>query len=222
MDLPYLLWVVAAMLAGFGIRFLVRHFSGEQRLLRRLREAPRTAIRDAAANVPLRVAGQVCADAKLLAPLSRRPCVAWQVLLERRIGAQTNESYQLWLPLAREESGDLLELRDGGGSVSFRPAGATWSLLNEIVTTLRYEADGSAETNAFLARHGIRWEGYSKPVLRFREQILEAGAGLNLFGRGQVEGAQLGGGPYRDGAARLVFAQQPLVISDRPNPLAED
>jgi hypothetical protein len=174
----------------------------------------RTAISDVVGGEVVRLAGRVTADARLEAPLSHRPCIAWQVLLERVSGRNENQNF---CSLACEESRASLELRDESGSVVLLPAGGTWSLANDMVTWLEYELDLTPERSAFLARHGIRWKGSTKPVLRFREQVIEQGARVTVLGRAHADGVQLAAGsPYRDAPLRWVVAagkDEPLVIS---------
>ena len=75
---------------------------------------------------------------------------------------------------------------------------------------------------ALLVRHNIRWEGYTKPALWFREYILADHAQVAVYGTPRREVSSLGGeaqAGYREPPTWLTLTRDEksaLVVSDDP------
>jgi hypothetical protein len=212
--------VVVIVLVGRSLRDRIGEAIAQAELDERVRAAPLVRLRQLAPGKDARVVGEARAEAELQAPLSGRACIAWHVVLERRLNGSDTDPREYWDAELTEESGNAIELADGSGQATVQLAGARWRLGNEHATQIAYELDLTEPTRAFLARHQIKWEGYAKPTYRFREHVIERGARVCIFGRARSEGAlRDGGSSYRDAPAVLVFAVlpgAPLVIGVPP------
>jgi hypothetical protein len=214
--------IVVIVIVGWALRDRIGKAMAEEPVERRVQRAPLLLLRQLRPQTDVRVVGQISGDAEVptQAPLSGRACMAWYVVLERRMNASDTDSQEYWEAELTEESGNVVELHDETGRTTVLLAGARWELANEHIVRLVYEMDLTEPTRAFLARNQINWGGYFKPTYRFREYVLERGARVCVFGQARRQGALVeGGGVYRDAPSTLVFAagkDWPLIVSDPP------
>ena len=222
--------LIVVVLAGAVPYF--RRFPSHARLPRepkpprdRIDAAPRLTIAHATPGVAARIVGRVTAlaDGPLLqAPLTGRPCIAWQVLVlsgsQQPTDDSTYEPEINWGVEHTNESGGAIELRDDSGMATVQLAGALWALPAESAQ-LKFELDLTAATRAYLERIQMTWSGYMKPLLRLDERILEADARVLLFAANRAPPASAPTGGYRDAPAAALFATSvecPLVILPAP------
>lgn len=211
-GVPIVLLAIAAVgLARLGYRgFLSR----EARVRRALARRPRVQI-DAASGRKLRVTGRVRPRGEpLIAPVSGRPCVAFQLFVEERNGRR-------WI--------DLLELRD---AQSFTVADETGEALVDtsgpFALALVPDEQGAmgwfdritpAQLQALRSTLGSRattWYGGWKR-LRFKEGLLETDDRVSVGGSGEREQSPEGQSNLREPPERLVLrgtADEPLLIGD--------
>jgi hypothetical protein len=212
--------IVLIVIAGWALRERAAEAPPPEPVKRRLQRAPLVTLRQLLPHTDARVVGEISADAEapLIAPMSGRSCVAWHIVLERRMNASDTDRQEYWEAELTEESGNTVELEDEGGRATVQLAGARWELGYEKVELLVEDRDLSGSMRAFLQRNRIDWGRYVKPTYRFREQVLDRGARVCIFGQATQPGALVvGGGGYRDAPATLVFAagaNRPLIVSD--------
>jgi E3 Ubiquitin ligase len=174
----FLAFFVVLGLAGVGI-FAAFFAKGKQR--RKVAATVRTPIAEAPVDAPVKIVGRVQpATASLEAPLSERPCVGWEVVLE---SLNTNRS---WHELARTVGGDRLVVRDDTGEVVVDLGRARTMLQTEDTFLSSPGRPGVPQTDAFLERYELVEK--TRPMgiqhhLRFREGILEEGEQVAVVGR---------------------------------------
>ena len=208
--------VALVVFASFGLaRLGYRGFlSREARVRRALARRPRARI-DAASGTKLRVTGRVRQRGEpLIAPVSGRPCVAFQLFVEERNGRR-------WI--------DLLELRDAQSFIVADDTGEAFvDTSGPFALALVPDQQGAmgwfdritpAQLQALRSTLGSRattWYGGWKR-LRFKEGTLENDDWVSVGGSGEREQSPDGQSSLREPPERLVLrgtADEPLLISD--------
>lgn len=209
-----MLALFGATVGGTLIAKLVGAFPTDDTILQlpveRMARAQRVTLGQARPAVDLLVSGHLAPgdDAPpLLAPLSGRPCLAWQVRVYSPGLASRGKTS--WRQHFSDESGNCVRLHDQSGRASVQLAGALW-VLAVHTTELRYDDDLTDRSRAFLERNHFTWSGYDKPHLRLDEQIVTDGQAVAIFGRVAGSSARpAGDDPYRDGSPDPVLAAWP-------------
>jgi len=217
---PIVLPVIAlGSLAAFaGLRW---YFSREQRLKRRIRELPLSPIGDTPEHQDVRVSGHLAYRedrAPLVAPVSRRPCAAWRIVVRERRGSGRNKR---WVTIVEESDSRDFVLEDESGR----------AIVEGTLVELALDFDSKGGTGVFsgsnpflrqfLHERGIATKGivFDK-ALQFREGALEAGERVTVAGSGTWENdpTQRGQG-YRDVGKLLrvgAMSDGNLLATDDP------
>jgi hypothetical protein len=217
----------ALALLAFGALGLARVvytelWGRDARTTRALSERPRTSIRDGADGI-VRVTGRVRRRGELLkAPVSGRPCVAFQLLVEHHSG---------------DGWGKLLELRDArpfviadetGEALVDTAAGPFHLALNsdERGGTGLFDRIGEAQLQALMSVGAFESPGRTRGKRRYREGILREGETVAVGGRGVREvSAEAPSINPREPPQWLVLrgtADEPLLISDSLDAIAPE
>jgi hypothetical protein len=209
--------VVLGLLAlgalGLARAVYTEFFSRDARTARTLADRPRTSIRDGADGL-VRVTGRVRRHGELLrAPISGRPCIAYQLLVEND----------------KDGWGKLLELRDArpfviadetGEALVDTTAGPFHLALNsdERGGTGLLDRIGEAQRQALMSVGAFESPGRTGGKRRYREGILREGETVAVGGRGVREvSAEATSVNPREPPRWLVLrgtADDPLLISD--------
>lgn len=192
-------------------------FSSAQVGRRALKKVRPTRVRDAREGERVKVVGDAKPSGETLsAPLSGRPCVAWQLRVwveERRTGDLVNESQ------VREFYVD-----DETGRALVRTSAAKLALEEDGEGGMGTFQAASPELEAFCKARGIdtkSWVGLERE-LRYREAVVEVGETVAVMGvaRWEVDPGSIAKEGYRDGEKRLVVEAPrdgAVVISDIPD-----
>jgi len=201
-----------------GVRW---YFGREQRLKRRIKELPLSSIGDTPERQDVRVSGRLAYlgdRAPLVAPVSRRPCAAWRIVVRERRGSGKNKR---WVTVVEESDSRDFVLEDESGR----------AIVEGTLVELALEFDGKGGTGLFsgsnpyleefLHARGIATRGivFDK-ALQFREGALEAGESVTVAGSGIWENdpSQRGKG-YRDVGKLLrvgAMSDGNLLATDDP------
>ena len=215
---PYIALAVMAVLATAAQLLWQRPGSRRaQRIARALARRPRTWI-GAARGGRVRVTGRIHRDAELLeAPLSRRPCVVCELLVEV---PSNRGGVSLARRLANLQQARPFLLTDETGTARVDTAGP-------FFLGVPYDHAGKASgpypgkhraLSEFLESRGINaadWRGHWRPV-HYAEGVLERGELVSVGGDSRREIDQAGDSPnLRSPPERLVLRgseAQPLLI----------
>ena len=178
-------------------------FSADLKMKRRIRSYPLVPrIADVPEYKDIRVSGTL-AYAEGLAPLSapfcKRPCVAWQVVVEAGVGKN-------WQEVIRENKAVDFVLEDESGKAIVDGTSLTLVLKNEILGKSGIFLGTSPELVEFCARRNVETLGRA---LRMREGILALNEVVTVCGQGRFE---------RDVNAQTDYRSQAQVL--RIGPLA--
>lgn len=213
------LWLLGiALITGVG--GATWYFAPTQRRRRVLRRALRRALPWPIAELPEGVIGRVTGHARILdgtlvAPLSGRRCVAYEIVLAEN----THNSHR---EIAREARGVPFLLEDDSGRAVIDPADAAYALDLDRRATGGGEDTTRPELAAMFERLGLPATLGTRRKIALREGVIEAGERVSVLGVAAREpdptAAPAG---YRDAApTRLRLAgsrRDPLVISDHPS-----
>jgi hypothetical protein len=212
-----LIW---AIVGGFVvIAVIASFFTGEAKTRRALRNAPRVTIAEFPEGTPARIVGRVEEGEQLTAPLSGRPCVFYDAIVQQYRSSGRSGS---WHTVIRESRGIPFALDDGTGRALVDPTAARLAVEKDSTTRSGTFDDATPTEEAFLARHGLRSQGmiFNKR-LRYREGALEIGETIAVCGiavREPDPDAASRATGYRDALpTRLRLTSSPklaLLISD--------
>lgn len=187
--------------------------------LRRLKERAPTRVADAQPGAEVRLTGRVrLPDRPLAAPVTQKPCAAWEVHVFQRQRYDTGNNWVSHDIGKKRQVVDFL-LEDETGVARVVTENARLLLVSE-----RVKHDGKAEADAIRERIAA---GEGQVVVRdggglfeFHEAVLEAGEPVTVLGVATIEeDPALSGDAYRGGGRRLVVRAQgsePVIISDDP------
>ena len=195
--------------------------SQEARTTRALANRPRTRIRDAAEGT-VRVTGRVRRRGDLLkAPVSGRPCVAYQLLVEEDNDGwgQLRELWDARPFVIADETGEALVDTVAG---PFRLALDS----DERGGTELFDQIGEAQRQAIVSVGSFESPGRPRLNRRYREGILREGETVAVGGRGLWETSAEGtSANLRDPPKWLVLrgtVDEPLLISDSLDAIAPE
>ncbi|MEM6989489.1 MAG: GIDE domain-containing protein [Myxococcota bacterium] len=221
--LPAALWWMVSAIVGSAAAYW---FSPGRVHRRTLRDAKPCTIDSFPNGGYKRIVGRAVVEEQrqLIAPLSGRPCAAYEVLVQG-LDAATDER---WDTVAYEMQAVPFVIEDDGGRARVDPA---WAKL--LITLDRNRRSGGTDPAtpaevAFLARHGEHAKTLTfNRNLRYREGVLEHGELVSVLGRGTVSyedgaGTRPHVGGYRAHAERVrrvdiaATQSEPLLITDDP------
>ena len=222
---PLLLLPLAALSIGVAVLAWRRYASEPARTARWLRALPRSDVRTAAVG-PVKIAGNVrLTDKWLVAPLSGRRCVLYDVVVTESQGQQGSRT------IVQERVATDFSIEDATGTALVRtertapgPPGSQLELA--IVQDARYKSGLFAEATPEHRRYLERWGEKTKGILfnrtlTFREGVFEPGEQVVVCGLGRREpdpDASAAGDGYRERPTRLVVEplDGKLYVSDEP------
>ncbi|MCA9607609.1 MAG: hypothetical protein KC619_18505 [Myxococcales bacterium] len=212
--------VVVAVLVALGALLYLHDRLAYRAGLRKLEKRAPTRVADAKHGAPVRLVGRVrLPDRPLEAPVTLRPCAAWQVKVQQR---QQNE-HGAWMAdpydIGDKQKVVTFFLEDETGVARVEATDAQLLLVREPAPH-----EGKAEADAIRARLEAG-EGQIRirdggGIFVFQEAVLEAGEPVTVMGLAAIEDDPTAKGEgYRGGGRRLVVRSgggEPLLISDDP------
>jgi hypothetical protein len=206
---------LAVIVGCFAAVLLVRYYRAPaRRAARVLRSVPRTRVLQLAPG-PVRVTGRACkAEHALTAPVSGRPCVAYQLTIEEAIPGQ--DQTVTWRPVLRLADAHPFWVDDGTGRVLVEPDAHLELALDEdrrggsgFLDRVR-DVDGVARLEAFLRMRGVVTDGwFGRRKHRYREGVVEEGETVSV-GATAVAGESAGKLTLRGSE------QVPIIVTDHP------
>ncbi len=224
-------WMVFAYAGAMVVAGVVRYLTLERaKILREIRRHPVVSIKDAADGEVVRLIGTATADGDtLLAPLTDRPCLAWQVLVWKRV--EGNNHPVKCLDAA--DSVPFLLVEDG--AEQWR---ATAARIAKQSLDLALQQDAALRAGAGNPDTLLRWEAMPHSIDEARlisfldgrgvdgseafqacEAVLEPDERVTVVGKARWRAASSGGGGYRGGEHALYIENMDdgrLLISDEP------
>ncbi|HTF03894.1 MAG TPA: hypothetical protein VK826_07710 [Bacteroidia bacterium] len=162
--------VIPLVIAGLVLAW---YFSKKQVVKRALRNAPHRRINEFVTGENGKVVGKVIfAGETLQAPLSKRKCAAYHVVVQEY--RQHGKSGSWHTIIEEEKRGDLV-LHDGIGYAFIEPHNIQSFLVQDASFSSGTFNDASHELEGYLAQHGRKSTGllgFNKSI-RYREGVLE-------------------------------------------------
>lgn len=211
------------IIVGLFVVFAAWWWSEANRVKRKIRKAELVQIAKYPHGGLKRIVGKLSMDREpLVAPLTGRPCAAYEVVVEERRSSGKSSS---WHTLVREVELLPFILDDGTGRAFVDPTGAKLAITSDERSQSGTFDDATEREEAFLARHGQSSEGWVfNRSLRYREGVLEIGEDVAVLGRGALSfddrpaQSPHDGGYRQGGQATKVRVcagpKDPLYISD--------
>jgi hypothetical protein len=177
--------VILALLAG--IAFCMWWFSAFQRTLRGLRRAPEVAVANAYDGMIVRIRGTIVAHGEtLVAPLSGRACVHYDVHVEERVSTGKSST---WRTMFRESDERPFVVEDETGRAIVRGLPLRTAVVVDHHQRSGFLSDATPGLLALLARHGrdsTNFLGLNRTI-RYREGALEPGEQVAVLGLARWE-----------------------------------
>lgn len=191
------------------------YFSPKSVALRTLRSSPRRSIRKLKLGESARVVGRVEPIGELLAaPITGRPCVAYEVFVEERV---KRGKYHHWRTVFQEAVANPFRIRDEGDAMRVQSPMPLLLLEVDHHEKSGFLDDAEDHLERFLARLGqssVGFLGFNR-TLRYREAVVEVGEQVAVYGKA-CQAPQNGS----SGSNPVWISnpdEGPLLISDRPD-----
>jgi hypothetical protein len=160
-----------------------RHFFGrDAKIKRALAKLPRARIADAAAGRPVKAVARLEGLGEpLVAPLSKRRCVHFDLIIEQWVSSGRSGR---WETVVQERASQRFLVRDRSGCALVRPDGAEIAVLRDEHYRSGPLRRATPELEALLERYGqkpVSRFGFSRK-LRYREGVIESGEHVAIQG----------------------------------------
>ncbi len=216
------IFLVFAIVGGFALAG--HYFSSEQRIKRELKAAKQYAIAELPESTPGKIVGVATpVERQLVSPLTGRPCVCYQVVVQEQRGSGKHRS---WRTVITEDDSVPFQVTDGTGRAIVDPTGAQLALDYDGNSASGSFDNATPTEEAFLQKHGRGSRGWLlNKTIRYREAIIGVGERVSILGAGvrEPDPDTMPTAAYRDGSPtrlRLMSSQQfKLRISDDPETL---
>jgi hypothetical protein len=211
---------VAIIVLAIGVMIYVwLHRSRDALTRRALKSTRRVDIGTVADGATVKIGGRVSYEGEPLeAPLSRRRCACWEVVVEQEV---SNGEITVWNEVIRTQSSQPFVLDDGTGRALVKARSPALALHQDKRTRSGGFDDASSRLAAFIAQLGPQYARYGVPstAIRYREGAIEAGETVSAYGRVSLEPDPDGGGDgsYRKAAVRVVLVdpdEGQMLLSD--------
>ena len=150
------------------------------------------------------VAGKADGAASLQSPITKTPCVLWQVEVSERRSSGKNSH---WVVVYRNSSTEPFDVYDGTGRLRVHPSPQMELHLRDDMNKssgLFYSLD--EQTQTALNEMGVDTKGFLNlnKAMRIRERYIESGDQVYLLGKTSL-----------NSGARAMDSESPLIVSDR-------
>lgn len=211
---PNAWWIVVGLiLAGLILRAVLRLFSRDAVIKRKLRRAKRIPIKDFPDGGVAKIVGRLdYVGRPFNAPLTGRRCAQYLVEVEEKDGSGE------WERLTEEEAGQDFFLDDGTGEALIKLQDARIAVTKDRDYSSGTFKDATPRQERFLFSKGEKSTGFLgfNRSLRYKEGVLRRREDVAVYGVGRWKKDDEGG------PERLVLAgtsRVPLCVSDDPGVL---
>ena len=156
------------------------------------------------ADEQVEIVGQADGAAGLHSPITRTPCVLWQVVVsERRSSGKSSR----WVTVYSNTSTASFDVSDGTGRMRVYPSRGMELLLRDDVkksSGIFYSLD--EETQIALNELGVDTKGFLRlnKTMRVQERYIEQGDQIYLLGKASLKNGE-----------RFMDGDSPLIVSDQ-------
>ncbi len=210
----------AVLIAGIGI-YLYFHYRSEAVVLRTLGRMPYQRIGSLRTNAYGKLEGKALnIEAPLIAPLSKRECVFYQIVIEQLV---QRGKHSTWKTLVDEEKIQDFFVEQRGERVVVLPAMEPRNFIAYLVTDSSTKSgtfnDPTSEFKSLLASYGIDSEGFFgfNKRLRYKEAIVEVGERITIAGKVKYMDLDQGIGDYAYSSIAAIYGdteKSKLIITD--------
>jgi hypothetical protein len=155
------------------------------------------------ADQQVEVVGKAYGEAGLRSPITKTPCVFWQVVVsEKRSSGKSSR----WVTVYSNSSTAFFDVQDATGRMRVHPSrGMELLLQDDVKKSSGIFSSLDEETQAALTEMGVETKGFlnMNKNMRVQERYIEQGDEIFLFGK-----------TASNGGARVMDVDSPLVISD--------
>lgn len=184
MDTSYI-FPILVMSAIVIILVLSAIFSKKAIIKRKLKNAPTKRISSFRSGEVAKFVGEVSLiDEPLIAPLSKRPCAYFHVIVEQKVSSGKNTH---WKTIIEETDSVKYLLKDASGFAMIKKK----YIKSYVVLDRKFSSgtfkDAEANLENYLQKHGKKSEGtfgWNKTI-RYREGVLEEGELVAVLGEGK-------------------------------------
>ena len=179
--------IIILLIVGVAtIAFLIYYFSPKTIILRRLKKLPFSKIGSLQNHNYSKVEGKALnVNQPLLAPLSKRECVFYQILIEKKVSSGKNSH---WKTIVDEEKIQDFFVEQTGERLLIFPKQNPKNYYAYLVADKKAFSgsfnDPTPEFKSLLDSYGIKTTGlfgFNRP-LRYRESIIEVGERITVAG----------------------------------------
>jgi hypothetical protein len=150
-------------------------------LIERARTLPAVAIGQLPEGQVARVLGEVRAIETLIAPLDKRACVSWRVMVSTLTTAEGAQ----WELVSEHTEDTLFVLADATGECCIDPTTAAFGLHGGRTRTFKRGQALPSEVAAYCVERGLSLDDLRSKSIYIVEQILPVGARISVTGIGQ-------------------------------------
>ena len=156
------------------------------------------------AGEQVEVVGKAAGDASILSPITKTPCVLWQVIVsERRSSGKSSH----WVTVYSNTSTAPFEVYDGTGRMKVYPGRQLELLLrNDVSKSSGVFRPLDEQTQAALNEMGVNSKGFlnMNKTMRVQERFIEQGDEIYVFGK-----------TSENYGARAMDGDSQLIVSDQ-------
>jgi len=223
MDNSQILAVVFGLIIIIAIAYQI-FFNKKAIIKRRLKKAPHKRIYSFRNGEVAKFTGSVeFVDEPLIAPLSKRKCSYYYVIVEQRVSSGKSSR---WKTIIEETHSNKFVIRDSSACALIQKGEtSSYLVLDQKYSSGAFnDADDNLEN--FLRKHGHDSEGFLgfNKTMRYREGILEEGEKIAVLGKGKWFDAEQVGLPSNYDRVLVVTASEkdPVYFSDDPKTTTVD
>ena len=156
------------------------------------------------ADEQVEIIGKADGAAGLQSPITKTPCVLWQVTVSERRSSGKNSR---WVVVYRNSSTEPFDVYDGTGRMRVHPGPQMELILRDDVSKssgLFYSLD--EQTQTVLNEMGVATKGFLNlnKAMRVQERYVEPGDQIYLLGKTSLSSG-----------ARVMDSEAPLIVSDQ-------
>ena len=213
-------YIFFSFVAVFAIFLIIGFiFNKETIIKRKLKNAPFKKLGDFKDNDLAKIVGKVeVVGEPLIAPLSKRKCAFYTVLVEKRVSSGRNSN---WKTIIEENFKTRFLIRDGDQCAFINDDKLKFYIVQDASYSSGFMEDATPTLEHYLQQHGYKSEGFLgfNKSMRYKEGVLEIGEEIAVFGKGkwrEAIGMRL---PESLGRILEISSTEkvPVYISDDPD-----
>ena len=218
MDNSQILTVVFGLIIITAIAYQI-FFNKKAVIKRKLKKAPHKRIYSFRNGEVAKFTGTIeIVDNPLIAPLSKRKCSYYHVIVEKQVSSGKSSH---WKTIIEETKSCKYVIRDSSACALIK----AYVLKSYVVLDKKFSSgafnDADANLESYLNKHGHESEGFLgfNKTLRYREGVLEQGEQIAVLGKGKWHDAAEVNLPSNYDRVLVVTASEehPVYLSDDPS-----